>query len=70
MPENIDWNFIAKEEGKRILKGYVPLPDKSKSGVTIASGFDLGQHNESDLKGLKLSAALMKKLKPYLLLKK
>ena len=70
MPENIDWNFIAKEEGKRILKGYVPLPDKSKSGVTIASGFDLGQHNESDLKGLKLSAALTKKLKPYLLLKK
>ena len=70
MPENIDWNFIAREEGKRILKGYVPLPGKSKSGVTIASGFDLGQHNESDLKGLKLSAALTKKLKPYLLLKK
>ena len=70
MPENIDWKFIANEEGEMVLKGYVPLPEKSKSGVTIASGFDLGQHNEYDLKGLKLSADLTKKLKPYLLLKK
>ena len=70
MAENIDWKFIANEEGEMILKGYVPLPDKSKSGVTIASGFDLGQHNEYDLKGLKLSADLTKKVKPYLLLKK
>lgn len=70
MPENIDWKFIANEEGEKVLIGYVPLPGKSKSGVTIASGFDLGQHNEYDLKGLKLSADLTKKLKPYLLLKK
>lgn len=70
MPESIDWKFIANEEGEKVLKGYVPLPEKSKSGVTIASGFDLGQHNEYDLKGLKLSAELTKKLKPYLLLKK
>lgn len=70
MPESIDWEFIASLEGKRVLKGYVPLPEKSKSGVTIATGFDLGQHNESDLKNLKLSADLTKKLKPYLLLKK
>ena len=70
MPENIDWKFIAEQEGEKILVGYVPLPEKSKSGVTISSGFDLGQHNEFDLKGLKLSADLTKKLKPYLLLKK
>jgi len=70
MPESIDWDFIASLEGKRVLKGYVPLPETSKSGVTIATGFDLGQHNEWDLEGLKLSADLTKKLKPYLLLKK
>lgn len=70
MPDSIDWKFIANEEGEKKLKGYVPLPKTSKSGVTISTGFDLGQHNEYDLKGLKLSADLTKKLKPYLLLKK
>lgn len=66
MPDNIDWKFIAREEGAKILVGYVPLPKTSKSGVTIASGFDLGQHNESDLNSLKLSKELTTKLKPYL----
>ena len=38
---NIDWDFILEQEGFR-LKGYVPDAKNSKSGVTIASGFDLG----------------------------
>lgn len=60
---NIDWDFITEQEGGRILKGY--LPDrKSKSGVTIATGFDLGQRSESDLQGL--PASLIAKLKPFL----
>ncbi|MEJ2682510.1 MAG: pesticin C-terminus-like muramidase, partial [Gammaproteobacteria bacterium] len=46
--------------------GYVPAAGISKSGVTIATGFDLGQRNESDLKLLKLDALLKAKLKPYL----
>ena len=50
---NIDWDFITEQEGGRILKGYLP-DKKSKSGVTIATGFDLGQRNESDLQGLSL----------------
>lgn len=66
MPDNIDWKFIANEEGAKILVGYVPVPDTSQSGVTIASGFDLGQHNLSDLKALNLSKELTDKLKPYL----
>ncbi len=66
MPNNIDWKFIANEEGAKILVGYVPLPKTSNSGVTIASGFDLGQHSEGELNALKLSKELTAKLKPYL----
>ena len=60
---NIDWDFISEREGLR-LTGYVPDPDGSKSGVTIATGFDLGARNEGDLEGL--PKALIEKLKPYL----
>src|SRR5690606_36295951 len=38
----------------------------SKSGVTIATGFDLGQRDENDLARLGLSPALVTKSKPYL----
>lgn len=69
MAENIDWEFIASLEGKGVTTGYVPDPTGSKSGVTIATGFDLGQRNESDLTTLGISAALITKLKPYLGLK-
>ena len=69
MPESIDWEFIASLEGKGVTTGYVPDAAGSKSGVTIATGFDLGQRNQSDLKGLGLSESLITKLKPYLGLK-
>ena len=36
------------------------------SGVTISSGFDLGQQSEGDLKKYHLPPDLIKKLKPYL----
>ena len=67
---NIDFNFIKELEGFE-LKGYVP-EDKDgvlgKSGVTIASGFDVGQRNEQDLVGLPEDIQIA--LKPYLGLKK
>lgn len=46
----IDFNFITELEGFK-LEAYVPEPDggQIESGVTIASGFDLGQRNASDL---------------------
>lgn len=69
MPENIDYNFLSNLEGGCKTSGYVPAATKSKSGVTIATGFDLGQRNENDLKSLKLDATLVTKLKPYLGLK-
>lgn len=41
----INWDFIAELEGCHVLHGYVPKPDGGsiESGVTIASGFDIGQ---------------------------
>ena len=66
MANKIDYKFISDREGGRQLLGYVPNGGGSKSGVTVATGFDLGQRNEADLKKLKLSKTLIDKLKPYL----
>ncbi len=66
MPENIDYRFLSDLEGGSRTTGYVPAVGISKSGVTIATGFDLGQRSENDLKSLKLDAFLVAKLKPYL----
>ncbi len=66
MPENIDYRFLSDLEGGSRTVGYVPAVGVSKSGVTIATGFDLGQRNENDLKSLKLGDELRVKLKPYL----
>ena len=61
--ELIDFDFIKDREGFE-TKGYVPDPEGSQSGVTIASGFDLGQKNLNDLKGL--PDHIIAKLKPFL----
>lgn len=60
---NIDFDFILKQEGFE-TKGYVPDAENSKSGVTIASGFDLGARKESDLTGLPQD--IINILKPFL----
>lgn len=66
MPDKIDYKFLNDREGGSKTIGYVPAAGVSKSGVTIATGFDLGQRNEADLKKLGLSLVLTNKLKPYL----
>lgn len=66
MPENIDYKFLSDLEGGSKATGYVPAAGVSKSGVTIATGFDLGQRNEKDLRALGLNIALINKFKPYL----
>lgn len=62
---NIDWNFIAGLEGGRKLEGYVPGSGNS-AGVTIATGYDLGQHNDRDLQRYGVSQQLREKLAEYL----
>ena len=64
--KNVDFNFIEDREGFEII-GKVPDAKNSKSGVTIASGFDLGARKLSDLNGL--PKEIINKLKPYLGLK-
>lgn len=66
MSNKIDYGFISTLEGGQHLKGYVPAENQSKSGVTVATGFDLGARNEQDLKKLSFTPTLINKLKPYL----
>lgn len=53
----------ASNNFKPELTGYVP--PAGKSGVTIATGFDLGQHNKAQIKDLNLPKTLEDKLLPY-----
>lgn len=48
----VDFGFISSLEGGPALCGYVPDPEQSISGVTIATGFDLGCRSDSDLVAL------------------
>ena len=66
MVDKIDYSFLSELEGGSKKSGYVPAVGVSKSGVTVGTGFDLGQRNESDLKNLGLSSELIAILKPYL----
>ncbi len=61
---NINFDFIAELEGRASQKGYVPDPEKSKSGVTIATGFDIGQCDEPALSWL-LPEFIAEKLKVF-----
>lgn len=58
----IDWDFISAQEGGRMLHGYVP--PMGRSGVTIATGVDLGYYGNANLKAL--PGALQNKILPYL----
>lgn len=66
MPDKIDYTFLSELEGGNKTKGYEPAASVSRSGVTIAIGFDLGQRHERDLQSLQLDPQLVSKLKPYL----
>jgi hypothetical protein len=66
----VDWSWITGKEGGRLLKGYVPHNKDGTaigaSGVTVATGVDLGQWNEAQLRALGLPEDLIAKLRPYL----
>src|SRR6266496_1607308 len=49
----IDLRFLAKMEGAS-LTGYVPLPESTKSGVTVGNGVDLGQMDLAEFNRLPL----------------
>ena len=62
---NINWNFIAEQEGKRRKKGYVPKNTEGvidSSGVTIATGWDVGQMSREELSRSGLSKSIINKM--------
>lgn len=61
----INFKFIQKLEGFE-LRGYVPKPDGGpvESGVTIASGFDIGQRSVEQIDDM-FGYELADKLAPY-----
>lgn len=66
--DGIDLQFIKSLEGGQRLKGYVPQEAGKPigvSGVTIASGVDLGQMSKEELKYLPISETLKLKLRLY-----
>ncbi|MDX4069895.1 pesticin C-terminus-like muramidase [Aliarcobacter skirrowii] len=60
----INFDFIHSLEGFKLI-GYVPDVDESNSGVTIASGFDIGARSKQDLINLGFDNKLIEKLSPY-----
>ena len=62
----VDLPFILKLEGNQRRTAYVPNPEGSKSGVTIATGFDLGARGVADLEKMGLPRSLIDKLEKYL----
>ncbi len=62
----VDYAFLSELEGGCRTTGYVPAAGVSRSGVTIATGFDLGQREEADLLRLDFPAPLIARLAPYL----
>ena len=65
---DIDWQFISTQEGGQQLDGYVPMRNGvviGNSGVTIATGVDLGQMTQNSLNNLPISDSLKDELSPY-----
>jgi len=65
----IDWAFISELEGS-VLTGYVPDPETSNSGVTIATGIDLGQRSAAQIAAMNIPEDLKARLTPYAGLRK
>jgi murein DD-endopeptidase MepM/ murein hydrolase activator NlpD len=64
--QRIDFAFISSCEGGQSLRATVPDADHSQSGVTVATGFDLGCRDARALQQLGLSQDLRTRLSKYL----
>ncbi len=68
----IDFVFLAQWEGGQYLHGYVPFSKGTVaggSGVTIATGFDIGQKSAGEITSLKFGDKVEPKLMPFSALK-
>jgi len=66
MTYKIDWTFLREVEGS-VAKGYVPEDNDGpiKSGVTIGTGFDLGQQSMESLERYHFSLPLLLQLQYF-----
>jgi hypothetical protein len=65
---SVDFAYLARWEGGQYLRGYVPFAQgivAGNSGLTIATGFDVGQRSEAALADMKLPPEVGPKLAPY-----
>ena len=63
---NINWDFISNKEGGSQSVGYVP-DGSERSGVTIGTGFDLGQQTEETIKNFGFNdQSILNVIKPYI----
>lgn len=65
----VSFAFIAKLEGDQWLRGYIPIKRNGvvagQSGMTVASGFDIGQWSVAELSSFGFPPALLAKLTPF-----
>ena len=65
--DNVDFDFIAEQEGEAINNAYVPQNEdgnpEGQSGVTVGTGVDLGSKDRAYFDGL--DEDLVEKLEPY-----
>jgi hypothetical protein len=63
--DDFHFDFIRRMEGGQLLKAYIPRVGK-RSGATIATGIDLGQHDLASFKRIVPDEELIELCKPYL----
>ncbi len=59
---------LSRHEGRQRLRAYLPMNNGNvidNSGITIATGFDIGQHNEHEVKNFNFPKSLEDKLLPF-----
>jgi hypothetical protein len=61
----VNWSFISQLEGGRRLIGFVPCPESGESGVTVATGVNLGHYPPSAIDTMAIADELKEKLKLY-----
>jgi hypothetical protein len=64
----VDFAYLSRWEGGQYLRGYVPFSAgvvAGASGMTIATGFDVGQRSEAELAAMDLPPEVVPKLAPY-----
>ena len=70
----IEFSAVSAAEGHQRLRAYLPLNKKKQvvgnSGITIATGFDIGQYDGTQIKNFKFPKALENKLLPFVAAKR